>query len=521
MLGILLGLMPLAIMFAGIIVLRWPVHKAGLLSVALTMTVSWVYSGTSPGVLAAGWLYGILIIHKYTLANLGSFILSFYMMSNGCFDVIGEALRNMRGGRVFKVFFLCFGIAILMLSAGAGIDWIAIVLSQLGIGSWAIPVLIDGSCDSFSQFAYLSTPITIPATVYGPTFGFTVTDIAALIGQFLWVVVPLFASGMLWVLKRDGTQVTARHAAFALVYAVFLAAVTNVFLNTVEIMGVGVLVGVVATATLFLANRLGFRSARLSQNQQGKTQTTIEETDRQRLIRAISPILVVSILASVVALPWLTTVLDRYTVNLPLIADQSIPVQLFQPAFWVFVSILITFGIFRPNSQNLKQTAGLLRKRLVPFVIASWICSGLVFTYNWSGMIIDASNRLVLPPDRVEYNLIHVLAMAASSAGQTLYIALVPFMAVFGCMLFGHELTSTLFFVRFHFISAKALGILRPLTLVAGHMVSNLGIVDVRKMMRSLAIIGAYGEEWKTMRFTLVLGLMITAAIVPVLLILA
>ncbi len=173
--------------------------------------------------------------------------------------------------------------------------------------------------------------------------------------------------------------------------------------------------------------------------------------------------------------------------------------------------------IIKPTRKTINESTSLLKKRLVPYLIASWVCSGMVFTYNWSGMIIDIQNKLVLPPEKADLNLINALANAASSAGSTLYIALVPFLAIFGCMLFGSELTSTLFFVRFHFIAAKTLGIMRPLTLIGGHIISNLGIVDVRKMARSLAIIGAYGEEWKTMRFTFVLGIIITLLIIPLL----
>lgn len=122
MIGLVLALIPLLSMFIGILGLKWPVHKAGLLSTGLAMAVSYFYSGTSPTLLVFGWLYGILVIHKYTLAYLGSFFLTFYMMSNGCFEIIGASMKRMAGGTVFKVFFLSFGLAILMLSAGAGID---------------------------------------------------------------------------------------------------------------------------------------------------------------------------------------------------------------------------------------------------------------------------------------------------------------------------------------------------------------------------------------------------------------
>ena len=54
MFGVSLGLIPLVVLFSGIIVLRWPVHKAGLLSVSLTMVISYFYSGASLVLLVYG-----------------------------------------------------------------------------------------------------------------------------------------------------------------------------------------------------------------------------------------------------------------------------------------------------------------------------------------------------------------------------------------------------------------------------------------------------------------------------------
>ena len=46
--------------------------------------------------------------------------MTFHMMYHGCFEDIQEALKRMRGGTVFKTFFLCSGLGAMMLSSGAG-----------------------------------------------------------------------------------------------------------------------------------------------------------------------------------------------------------------------------------------------------------------------------------------------------------------------------------------------------------------------------------------------------------------
>jgi L-lactate permease len=516
LIGLLLALIPLAVMFSGIIILKWPTHKAGLISSLLAVAISFFYSGTSIPILAMGWVYGVLVIHKYTLAYVGSFFLTFYMMTNGSFDIIRNAMKRMPGGIIFKIYFLCFGLGILMLSAGAGIDWIAVVLVSLGINAWAIPILIDGSCDAFSQFAYLSTPITVPVQVYGKAFGFTEADLANLLGRFMWVTIPIFTLVILWVLKRDGIKVERIHVVSVVVYGVILAAVANFLLRSMSIMGVGVMLGVFAVTFLLIVNIVGTRLGYFKP-EPGADTTPMTTEERNKILRALSPIIIVSVITSTVSLPWIASILDPIAISIPIIADQAIPFQIFQPYVWCFVSVLLSFLIIKPTRKTITETTRLLVERFVPFLIALILCSGIVFTYNWSGMVVNAQNKLVLLPERIEYNLINSLANAASQAGPIFYVVLVPFLAVFGCMLFGSELNSTLFFTKFHFIAAKTIGISKPLVLVAGHIISNLGIVDVRKMARSLAIIGAYGEEWKTMRVTFLLGFIITALVIPLL----
>jgi len=52
--------------------------------------------------------------------------------------------------------------------------------------------------------------------------------------------------------------------------------------------------------------------------------------------------------------------------------------------------------------------------------------------------------------------------------------------------------------------------------LMTYHIVANIGITDIRKLMKNVALIGAYGEEYKALRRTFIIGIIITAAtIIP------
>jgi len=96
------------------------------------------------------------------------------------------------------------------------------------------------------------------------------------------------------------------------------------------------------------------------------------------------------------------------------------------------------------------------------------------------------------------------------------YMVIIPFMSMFATRLLGTKFTSTTFFMPFHFIAAKTLGFARATVFMVGYIVANIGITDIRKLMKNVAHIGAYGEECKALRRTALIGLIITAAtIIP------
>jgi len=203
------------------------------------------------------------------------------------------------------------------------------------------------------------------------------------------------------------------------------------------------------------------------------------------------------------------------TVMIPIVADQAVPFKIVQPCLWPFITVLAMFAFLRPSRQSLSYVGALFKERWILREIANWMFAGMVFTYYWSGKVI-VDGRLVLLPGREEYNLLTVLARAAVGAGLKPYICLVPFMSLFATTLLGTELTSTTFFTPFHFIAAKILGFGRPTAFMVGHIVANIGITDIRKLMKNVALIGAYGEEFKALRRTFIIGIIITAAtIIP------
>lgn len=237
---------------------------------------------------------------------------------------------------------------------------------------------------------------------------------------------------------------------------------------------------------------------------------------RSRLYRAIAPLVLVSVMASV----WgsFGKPIERAlgTIMIPVVADQAVPLKVVQPCIWPTITVLVMFTFLRPSRESWSYVGKLFKERWAIRWIATWMFAGMVFTYHWSGKVV-IDGRLILPAGREGYNLLNVLARAAVGAGLHPYICLVPFMSLFATTLLGTELTSTTFFTPFPFIAAKMLGFGRPTAFMAGHIVANIGITDIRKLMKNVALIGAYGEEYKALRRTFFIGLIITAAtIIPI-----
>jgi hypothetical protein len=175
------------------------------------------------------------------------------------------------------------------------------------------------------------------------------------------------------------------------------------------------------------------------------------------------------------------------------------------------------FTFLKISKESHSYTMNLIKDRWIITQVANWMFAGMVFTYFWSGKVI-VDGVLTLSPENAHLNLMNSLATFATSWGLHPYMVMVPFMSMFATTLLGSELTSTTFFTPFHFAASKALGWAKPTAFMVGHVVANIGITDIRKLMKNVALIGAYGEEYKALRKTFVIGLIITAAtIIPLL----
>jgi len=513
MLGVALALVPFLVTLTAILVLKVKTHWAGFLGTACTWVIAIFYSRTPLYLLPWAWIYGILVPLSYTLAGFAAWFMTYHMMYHGCFEDIQESIKRMKGGLVFKVFFLCFGLGVMMLSSGAGFTWLAVVLSDMGISPWAVSILIEGSADPLTQYAYYATPVVVPTLLFGKEFGFTVQDLMPMFNRFFWVTIPGFALAMLWVLKQDGKKITKRNVAVVVAYGLFLAAVVNILNLLVDISAVGILAGAIGMGALYLAQRVGVFGSSPEGEVDVHPPMTAEQ--RGRFNKAIAPLILVSLLAGL----WgsFGKPIDRIlgSIMIPVIADQAVPFKVVQPFIWPAVTVLVMFTWLKPSRESLGYVGKLMKDRWVIQQVANWTFAGMVFTYYWSGKtIVDGS--LVLLPGNEDLNLLSVLAKTAVGAGLHPYVVMIPFMSMFATTLLGTELTSTTFFMPFHFIAAKTLGFARPTVFMVGHIVANIGITDIRKLMKNVAIIGAYGEEYIALRRTFVIGLIITAAtIIP------
>jgi len=371
----------------------------------------------------------------------------------------------------------------MMLSSGAGFTWLAVVLRDMGISPWALSILIEGSADPFTQYAYYATPVTVPTLLFGTEYGFTISDLMPMFNRFFWITIPGFSLSMLWVLRQDGNKVTKKTALGAVIFGLVMAAIVNLLNQTVDIMSVGILTGVAGMGIIFLFQTVGSGSL-LSGSEVEKSPPMTKE-QKSRLYRAIAPLVIVSILASV----WgsFGKPIERIlgTVMIPVVADQAVPFKVVQPCIWPTITVLIMFVFLRPSRESWSYVGKLFRDRWAVRWIATWMFAGMVFTYHWSGKVV-VDGKLILPAGREDYNLLTVLAKAAVRVGLYPYIFLVPFLSLFATTLLGTELTSTTFFTPFHFIAAKALGFNRPTVFMAGHIVANIGITDIRKLMKML-----------------------------------
>lgn len=185
-----------------------------------------------------------------------------------------------------------------------------------------------------TSYALLSVPIGMPADV----FKLDVFMFVYKVNIFLPFVSVLVSIAMLWVVGRRSSVRKGLVPAILAGLSIGFSCLLFGFLQ-VPIMLIGVLAGLVGMLVLYSLRNLTTATARAS-----------EPIDRLEILRALSPWLILIVLALIVSIPQVTDWLRRLDGPVFWVFDSSLDLDAFAQVYtWIFVATVLSLPILKPT----------------------------------------------------------------------------------------------------------------------------------------------------------------------------
>ncbi len=301
--GLLLSLLPLIVVFLGIVWLKKSGTIMVLVGLALTALLCWAYFKTDPVIIVGGIFYGIVKSFGISVAVIIAMFMVFLMQLTGALNRISEAIHNIAGTKEEKALFVGMGFGSFVTALGLVAPTLfPPLLMAMGFTPLAAIAIACLGYDPLCSFALLSLPITAPVSAAnGMGIAITVHSFAMNIAIFLPVISVGFAFAILWVVGKMEAIKRSWFPALMSGLVISLSAIVLIYWDLVPISIVGVIAGAMSMASLYTYNTIKTSIA-------GGTQATAANTTAGTILRLvclwIGIAVILTILASVFSIKF-------------------------------------------------------------------------------------------------------------------------------------------------------------------------------------------------------------------------
>jgi lactate permease len=203
--GLLVSLIPLIVVFLGIVWLKKSGSQMVLVGLALTVLIVWLYFNTDLYIIYGGIMYGIVKSFGIAVAAVFAMFLVFLMQVTGALNRISDAIHMVAGTHEEKALFVGMGFGSFVTALGLVAPTLfPPLLVAMGFTPLAAISIACLGYDPLCSFALLSLPITVPVDTVNSMHlagigNFTYQSFATNISIFLPVISVGFAFAILWV----------------------------------------------------------------------------------------------------------------------------------------------------------------------------------------------------------------------------------------------------------------------------------------------------------------------------------
>ena len=505
-----LALLPLIVVFIGIIVFRLSGAKMAVIGWALAALEAATYFRTSVDIVLGASIYGIIKALGITIAVVFTMLMIFTMKEVGALSVISDGIKRVAKTKEQQALFIGIGFGTFVTSLGVVTPALfPPLLMALGFGPGAAVAIAVIGYNASTSFALLSIPVTLPASIYGIdpyAFAYKITI-------YLPVISTLISLAMLWVIGGKESLKKGWIPAILSGVVIGFSALTLAVIRA-PIMIIGVTAGLFTMLALYAYQKYENRDLEKE-----------EPLEWRPLLRALSPWIILIALASVVSIPAVTGILRSADGSWTLgwaTAYRSVDLDVLASVyFWILVSYLISLPILGVNKQHLRNAGKLWIKRIWRPFIAYSLFFSISFIMAYSAMVVGTNSSgevaLVPGPQFGDLNMNVAIGSSLASLGPV-YIVLASLLGLFGAVVGGSETGSNVMFYPIQKQASHDIGLndKQFMTIYGAH--ANAGgiasAITPSKINNAVATIGGGGKlEAEIMKKNTAVVLLITAVL--------
>ena len=516
----ILAILPILLIFIGLVFLRLSGTLMGVAGWLLTVILAVLFFQTSPAIaLSASWA-GILSSFGISLMVLFTILQVTMMDVTGAITRITAYIKSIAAERYEQIMILNVGFGSFLVSIGATpVTMLPPIMLALGFSPIAAVALPCLGYDPLTSFSLLAVPITIPAAA----FGFDAKALGCTVALFLPVISTGIALGMLWV--ADGFDGVKKGFSTAVIAGLTLGLSAILFVNILPASAiglVGVFSGLVTIVVLFILRALRGKPVLAA----GSSAEPSAGTDAMPLWKAAFPWILLVAFAIIISIPFIQSGLYNFLgpiQKVPVIANKFVDLKLLNQAyFWVLISTIIAAPLLIRTRIEAEKILTTWVKRAWAPTLAAMVFFAIAYVMDWSGQSV-VNGALGFAPGANAFNMNAVIGLSLALFFGIAFPVISPTLGLLGAFISGSEASSN---VMFYGILKKSTDVLdlNFIQVYAAHAVAG-GIasgVAVAKIINAAAVIDKLGIEGEVIRkvapvaivLTILTGLMLCVMLI-------
>jgi len=490
----LLAFYPLLIVLVGVAFLRQGSLNMAFVGYFIAVILAVTNFGNTPLDAGASTLVGVLKSFGIAFTVAATMLLIYIMQEAGALQTISAVIKRQVSGSEVQALYIGVGFGSFLSALGVVTPALfPPLLTTMGFSQLAAISIAVLGYDPTTSFSLLSIPITLPSQL----FGLNPIEFAFKIAVFLPAISTGFALAILWLIGGVKSMkkglIPGLICGLALAGACLVSAGVDYALGyeLIPIRIIGVMAGLFTMLALTVYDRLS----------KGEDTRTVsgDAVERGEVWRSFSPLVILTILATIVSLPAISDYLSKApgSIEIIVVGSQQVDLDVLSQIYtWIFIATIFSLATLKPTRDQLSKGFNLWLKRTPAPILTIMVYFGVSFVMSGSAM-----NQV----------LGDTLALVFGGA----YIYVSSSLGFLGAIVGGSETTSNVLFYKIQKTAADKIGLSASqfTTLYGGHAVGGgvASSVTPSKINNAVATVAA-GKEVESiiMRKHLVVALLLT-----------